>query len=109
METLHADLIPHADDEMVYHPLVIADLTIDASRINHIYRQKIELLAKAEADGDWSTYVFLHERPYRLGGLLAAPCIEQSNSPVSLSPFRSICPDMIFGKDRCGPGSMANY
>ena len=72
METLHADLITHVDDEMVHHPLVIAELTSDASRINHIYYQKIKLLAKAEADGDWSTYVFLHERPYRLGGLLAA-------------------------------------
>ena len=26
-------------------------------------------LQKAKADGDWNSYIFLHERPYRVGAL----------------------------------------
>jgi hypothetical protein len=72
METLHTDLVPHAFNGMVHHPLVIASLTRDASSINRTYREKLDSVRKAEADGDWSTYVFLHERPYRLDALLSA-------------------------------------
>ncbi len=72
METLHTDLVPHAFNGMVHHPLVIASLTRDASSINRTYREKLDSVKKAEADGDWSKYVFLHERPYRLDALLSA-------------------------------------
>lgn len=33
--------------------------------VNRQYEQKMVHLGAAEATGDWDTYVFLHERPYR--------------------------------------------
>ena len=58
METLHTDLIPHAFNGMVHHPLVITSLTRDVSSINRTYREKLDSVKKAEADGDWSTICF---------------------------------------------------
>jgi hypothetical protein len=72
MEKLHSDLILHVVDGMVHHPLVVCGLASDASYINRIYRDKVDKVKKAETDGDWKLYVFLHERPYRLGTLLRA-------------------------------------
>ena len=51
METLHTDLIPHAFNGMVHHPLVIALLTRDASSINRTYREKLDSVKKAEVAG----------------------------------------------------------
>jgi hypothetical protein len=73
METLHADLIPYVINGMVHHRLVITSLTTDPSFVNKIYRDKLDKVKRAEADGDWSLYVSLHERPYRLDALLSAP------------------------------------
>jgi len=72
MKTLHPDLIMYAYDGIVHHPLIINSLTNDVSNINQVYLQKIAQVAAAEAQGEWRTYVFLHERPYRLKGLIAA-------------------------------------
>ncbi len=72
METLHENLVPFAFNGMVHHRLVVASLSKDASHINRIYRHKIDAVAKAKANRDWSTYVFLYEKPYRLDALLAA-------------------------------------
>lgn len=63
METLHPDLIPYVVKELVHHPLVVMSLTTDASYINRTYRDKLDEVKKAEAEGDWNSYVHLHERP----------------------------------------------
>jgi hypothetical protein len=39
---------------------------------NRAYAYKREKVAEAEATGDWDSYVFLHERPYRPEALSAA-------------------------------------
>jgi hypothetical protein len=49
--------------------------------INQTYRYKLDAVKKAEADDDWSLYVFLHERPYRLGALLSATKKGLSKNP----------------------------
>ena len=81
MEELHSDLIPYSDDNIVHHPLIVASLLRDASHINKVYREKKELVAKAEADGDWDLYVFLHEKPYRLDALERAARKGLSHKP----------------------------
>lgn len=74
MEALHRELILYLDEHnTVHHPLVVGWFpSDDASRINQLYREKKEQLAKAESDEDWDQYVFLHEKPYRLHALKRA-------------------------------------
>jgi hypothetical protein len=81
MEALHADLIPYVADGMIRHPLVVQLFPADVSFINQLYRQKLDKLAKAEAEGDWSQYITLHERPYHLGALCAAINMGLSDEP----------------------------
>jgi hypothetical protein len=77
-EDLHPDLAPHLCDGslglMLHHPLMIQVIYFpqENARINEHYRFKVEQLAEAEAKGDWSTYVFIHERPYRMEALMDA-------------------------------------
>jgi len=72
METLHADLIPYVVNGIVHHPLVVTPLATDASSINQTYRNKLDQVKKAEDVGDWTRYIFLYERFYRLDALLSA-------------------------------------
>ena len=53
----------------------------DAASINQIYRYKKDALSKARADGDGETYVFLHERPYRLDAMFKAPMKHLRKNP----------------------------
>jgi len=60
--------------KMIHHPLIIETL-FDPNRcalINERYRLKMEALAKAKTENKWSSYVFLHERPYRVDALCRA-------------------------------------
>lgn len=55
----------------IHHPLII-ELFCDPERaalINERYRRKRELIKEASEQGKWLTYVFAHERPYRVGAL----------------------------------------
>jgi hypothetical protein len=81
METVHKDLARYAYNGLVHHPLVIGSLTADAANINRTYRYKKDALSKARADGDWERYVFLHERPYRLGAMFKAPIKHLRKNP----------------------------
>jgi hypothetical protein len=60
----------------LHHPLIILHHAgeMDAAKINEMFRQKKAQLAKAERDGDWPKYIWLHERPYRLRPLRKALC-----------------------------------
>jgi hypothetical protein len=72
METLHPDLIPYVVNGLVHHRLVIASLTTGASYINQIYRDKLDKVKTAEAEGATGNYTFFfHERPYRFDALLS--------------------------------------
>lgn len=57
---------------MIHHPLLI-ELFYDpdhAALLNERYRQKKLAVAEAYVKGHFSSYVFLHERPYRLKALM---------------------------------------
>ncbi|NBZ97080.1 MAG: hypothetical protein EBR40_11795 [Proteobacteria bacterium] len=70
-EELHPDLQECVSEDhfvMLRHRLLYMVPFSDAlsGYANKLYAQKLELLAKAEAIGDFHTYVWLHERPYRV-------------------------------------------
>lgn len=57
---------------VLHHPLVIEVPYVPGLRdggLNDQLRAKREALAEARREADWHTFVFLHERPYRLGAL----------------------------------------
>jgi hypothetical protein len=56
----------------LHHPLLI-ELFFDPCRaalINHRYRLKSKAVEEKLRDRRWASYVFMHERPYRLDALL---------------------------------------
>lgn len=72
-EDLHPDLLPYVQPtdsglDMVQHPLVHEFLTVPGL-LNRQYEQKSLALAKAWDEEDWSSYIYLHERPYRFVAL----------------------------------------
>jgi hypothetical protein len=71
-EQLHPDLAEYLMETpcglMVNHPLVQWP-SVDrehAAKVNWSYSQKLDALAKAIEKRNWSSYISLHERPYRL-------------------------------------------
>lgn len=69
-EPLHPDLVPYLEHHtslgtVLRHPLVI-DVALRPGLANRAYRLKQQYLAEATREQDWSRYVWLHERPYRL-------------------------------------------
>jgi hypothetical protein len=55
----------------IKHPLVYQVPMYAAGMANRQLAHKREALSRALADDDWHSYVFLHERPYRLQALIA--------------------------------------
>lgn len=71
---LHQDLQPFVkksplgSGKSLHHPLVIQPL-LEGPLVDHtnkVYLQKLESLAKAMNTKDYHTYIWLHERPYRI-------------------------------------------
>lgn len=56
----------------IKHPLVFSMMHFPQQNalVNNQLRHKKEALAKAEAKGDWHTYIFLHERPHRVDAFI---------------------------------------
>ncbi len=77
-EDLNADLAPHVTTAsgitMLHHPLVIEAMYSPMRNkwINAYYAQKLASLKRARDEGDWSSFVFVHERPYRVDALVEA-------------------------------------
>lgn len=76
-EPLHPDLAAHLEHTELFgtslrHPLVYSIIHTPGMNalVNKQYAHKRAALTKAELDADWLTYVFLHERPYRLDALI---------------------------------------
>ncbi len=75
-EPLHPDLAARVIERHgytgIYHPLVHEPFHAPAlnKHSNRMYQHKLEAVAKAIATGDWSSFIFLHERPYRLDALM---------------------------------------
>ena len=60
------------DDGLLHHPIIVEMISHcdEANRANDRYRSKNERLMELRTDpGDGREYVFLHERPYRVGAL----------------------------------------
>lgn len=75
-EELHPELkaylfISAGSIVVLHHPLVMS-VPYDKMhnrRLNKYYAYKKEEIARAQAEGNWLSYVFLHERPYRFNAL----------------------------------------
>jgi hypothetical protein len=69
-EPLHSDLLPYLEDgvlgKQLRHPLVYQVPLWANGHANAYYLQKKESVKKALAEGNYNSYVYLHERPYRL-------------------------------------------
>lgn len=76
-EDLHPDLMPFVENgewPMLRHPLVYAVPYFPQwnAMLNQQYSHKMEALEQAEREQNWSSYIWLHERPYRLQAFLTA-------------------------------------
>lgn len=86
---LHPDLLPWVEESdtfgpMLRHPLVYEMFLGFPGVTNKTYLRKTELVKEALADEDWDTYVFLHERPYRLRALLDVTGRNEFDEPMPL-------------------------
>lgn len=76
-EDLHPDLRASITTRhgtiMLHHPLVINVFYTPEQNafINKQYEYKVKAVTQAKQNKDWSFYILLHERPYRLEALLA--------------------------------------
>jgi hypothetical protein len=74
-EDLHPDLAPYLVEMrsglMLKHPLVFSVMHTNQMNAwaNEHYRCKLNAVAKARDAGDYSLYIWLHERPYRVYAL----------------------------------------
>jgi hypothetical protein len=78
MEDLDPELMLHRYDDgpfgtCIKHPLVfsIAHHPAQNAFCNRQLKQKQEALQEAEREERWHTYVYLHERPYRIDAFMA--------------------------------------
>jgi hypothetical protein len=60
---------------MIHHPLVVMapfqeNIDVLVEQANNMLEHKTAALIEAREKKDWSSYVWLHERPYRLQGFL---------------------------------------
>ena len=76
-EELDPALVPYLYEDGLFglsikHPLVFSIVHNPAMNafVNAQFKQKKEALKKAEGKCDWNTYVWLHERPYRIDAFL---------------------------------------
>lgn len=72
VEELHPDLEAAMQvtdfGPMIHHKLVIAPFHVPQlnALVNRQYEHKLQEVGRAKGNGEWSHYVFLHERPYRV-------------------------------------------
>jgi hypothetical protein len=73
---LHPDLAAYIEEgghwPMLRHPLVyhVPYAPQMNAFLNQMYKQKMASVEKAEAEGNWSAYIWWHERPWRLWAFL---------------------------------------
>lgn len=86
-EPLCGELLEHVHEDgplglMVHHPLVI-EMVVDKEHgalLNRRLALKKQAVDKAAETNDWSRFVFLHERPYRIDALYTALARAHSKS-----------------------------
>lgn len=68
-EPLHPDLVPYLEEstfKMLRHPLVYQVPFFSGGQANYQYEAKKQLVSEALEKEKYQTYIWLHERPYRL-------------------------------------------
>ena len=55
---------------IVRHPLIMWIGPMMPGIINKQYRQKLDAVARAREERNWQSYIYLHERPYRLDAFM---------------------------------------
>ena len=69
-EDLHPNLVPYVSDgplgKRLRHPLVYQTFIMNNALANYDYLQKISDVKKAHDNKKYDTYVWLHERPWRI-------------------------------------------
>ena len=73
-EELHSDLVPFLEDgalgKQLRHPLVYLVPMWDNGRANAYYAQKVRDSKLALEEKRYSSFIYLHERPYRLDAFI---------------------------------------
>jgi hypothetical protein len=90
MTDLHSDLIPclrgRGRGRALSHPLLVAQPYVEAYNAvyNREYRGKLVELAQAEATGNWSRFIWLHEPAFRVMALqsIAGSMTDQQYWPM---------------------------
>lgn len=72
---LHPDLLPYVEEQGEWGPMLRSPLVYQVPLMlpgaaNKMLAYKRERIIKHSEAGDWSTVIFLHERPYRLDALI---------------------------------------
>lgn len=70
-EPLHPDLEEYVYETEMFGPVLKHPLVFDVpmsftSLVNKRYEHKLKAVDDADREGNWSQYIWLHERPYRL-------------------------------------------
>lgn len=91
-EPLDIELKDHLTESqmglMIHHPLIIMMYNETMNTIiNKHFRAKTEALNQCEINGDWRSFVFTHERPYRIDALEEILFTNQINDPTIVSPL----------------------
>lgn len=89
-EPLDTELQAHLTESqmglMIHHPLIISLYNETMNTIiNQHFRSKTEALNECEINGNWQTFVFMHERPYRIDALEEILFTNQINDPTIVS------------------------
>lgn len=76
--------LSHSDLPVLHHPLIVVVPYHEAMAAihNRHFAYKKEAVAEAKAEGNWSRYVFLHERPYRLAAFLESVQLSNFTDPA---------------------------
>lgn len=86
---LNPDLAKHIVQgpmgNMLHHPLVISVMysPIENARLNMYYEQKRATIEEAIQQKNWPTFVFAHERPYRIDAINQALCLGLADDSVT--------------------------
>jgi predicted ABC-type ATPase/DNA-directed RNA polymerase specialized sigma24 family protein/8-oxo-dGTP pyrophosphatase MutT (NUDIX family)/curved DNA-binding protein CbpA len=73
---LNEELAEYYDEEgplgfpTIRHPLMYWMGPVDADLINKMFSQKVNAVNDAYENGKWNSYIYMHERPYRLDALM---------------------------------------
>lgn len=96
-ESLDPELDPYVEEgplgRMLRHPLVYEVPLVLPGSANRLLRQKRDRLAEAVKDADWSTAVWLHERPHRLDAFIEYVLgADEDGQPI---PLGSVTDDAV--------------